>query len=55
MPNSYTTDQHGGMIAETININGANGDAISAYFARPPGDLPFDKLRTNGFHHLHRT
>ena len=31
-----------GMIAETITINGANGDAINAYFARPLGDCTFN-------------
>ena len=36
-----TTDQYEGMIAETIEINGANGDTIHAYYARPIGDGPF--------------
>lgn len=36
-----TTDQHEGMIAETITMPGANGDLIHAYFARPSGPGPF--------------
>ena len=31
----------GGMTAETISINGHNGDKISAYVARPQGNGPF--------------
>ena len=30
-----------GMIAETVNINGHNGDQIDAYLARPLGAGPF--------------
>jgi carboxymethylenebutenolidase len=37
----YTTDQYEGMIAETITMQGANGDVINAYFARPLGSGPF--------------
>ncbi len=38
----YTTDQYEGMLAETVVIQGANGDTLNAYFARPlgPGPLP---------------
>ena len=36
-----TTDQYEGMVAETIEIPGANGDTIHAYYARPIGDGPF--------------
>ena len=32
---------YGGMTAETISINGHNGDKISAYVARPQGAGPF--------------
>ena len=38
----YTTDMYEGMLAETITIQGHNGDSINAYFARPlgPGQFP---------------
>jgi carboxymethylenebutenolidase len=36
-----TTDQYEGMVAETIEIPGANGDTIHAYYARPSGGGPF--------------
>ncbi len=35
------TDVYQGMLAETIPLTGANGDAINAYFARPLGAGPF--------------
>lgn len=35
------TDVYQGMLAETIPLAGANGDAINAYFARPLGPGPF--------------
>ena len=35
------TDVYQGMLAETIPLTGANGDAINAYFARPLGPGPF--------------
>jgi len=31
---TYTTDLVEGMTAETVNIKGANGDTINAYFKR---------------------
>ncbi len=37
----YTTDQYEGMLAETVNIQGANGDVINAYSARPLGAGPY--------------
>ncbi|MBX7111189.1 MAG: dienelactone hydrolase family protein [Dehalococcoidia bacterium] len=37
----FTTDQYHGMLAETVTVNGANGDAIHAYLARPLGAGPF--------------
>jgi carboxymethylenebutenolidase len=37
----YQTDQYEGMLAETIMIQGAGGDAINAYYARPLGAGPF--------------
>jgi carboxymethylenebutenolidase len=37
----YETDMYEGMLAETVTIPGANGDVISAYFARPLGPGPF--------------
>jgi carboxymethylenebutenolidase len=38
----YRTDMYEGMLAETVSIEGAGGDAINAYFARPlgPGPVP---------------
>ena len=50
MPHNYTTDMYEGMIAETITIKGANGDAINTYFARPLGDGPFPAVVL--IHHL---
>ena len=35
------TDEYEGMIAETIQIAGHNGDLIHAYYARPAGPGPF--------------
>ena len=40
-PMPYTTDQYEGMLAETITIQGHNGDAIHAYMAKPMGAGPF--------------
>src|SRR5437867_9212943 len=37
----YTTDMYEGMLAETVMVQGYNGDAINAYFARPLGPGPF--------------
>ena len=37
----YTTDMYEGMIAETIMLQGSNGDMINAYYARPLGPGPF--------------
>jgi carboxymethylenebutenolidase len=37
----YHTDLYEGMLAETITVSGANGDAINAYYARPLGPGPF--------------
>src|SRR5581483_189820 len=38
----YTTDQREAMQAETVDISGAKGEKINAYFARPttPGKFP---------------
>ena len=38
---AYTTDQYEGTLAETISIQGHNGDDIHAYMARPMGVGPF--------------
>ena len=46
----YTTDQYEGMLAETVNIQGANGDVINAYYARPLGPGPFPGVVL--IHHL---
>jgi carboxymethylenebutenolidase len=37
----YRTDMYEGMLAETIALQGAQGDMINAYFARPLGPGPF--------------
>lgn len=40
----YETDMYEGMLAETITIEGANGDTINAYYARPLGPGPFPAM-----------
>ena len=40
----YQTDMYEGMIAETVTMQGANGDTINAYYARPLGPGPFQAL-----------
>ena len=37
----YQTDMYEGMLAETVGIQGNNGDTINAYLARPLGTGPF--------------
>ncbi|HNB36324.1 MAG TPA: dienelactone hydrolase family protein [Anaerolineales bacterium] len=37
----YTTDKYEGVLAETVNIQGANGETINAYMARPLGEGKF--------------
>ena len=37
----YTTDQYQGMLAETITVQGHNGDVVNAYLAKPLGAGPF--------------
>lgn len=37
----YQTDMYEGLLAETIMIQGFNGNRINAYFARPLGPGPF--------------
>ncbi len=37
----YQTDLYEGMLAETVTIQGRNGDLINAYVARPLGAGPF--------------
>lgn len=46
----YETDQYEGMIAETVTMQGANGDTINAYYARPLGPGPFPGMVI--VHHL---
>lgn len=41
MWNSFNTGEYDGMIAETITLQGYNGDYIRAYYSRPIGDGPF--------------
>jgi carboxymethylenebutenolidase len=40
----YQTDMYEGMLAETITLQGFNGDIINAYFARPLGPGPYPGL-----------
>ena len=40
----YETDAYEGMVAETVAIQGHNGDYINAYFARPLGAGPLPGL-----------
>ena len=37
----YTTDMYEGILAETVMVQGHEGDLINAYFARPLGKGPF--------------
>jgi len=37
----YKTDMYEGMLAETVTMQGAKGDKINAYFAKPLGDGRF--------------
>ena len=46
----YETDMYEGMIAETVMMQGANGDTINAYYARPLGPGPFPGMVI--VHHL---
>jgi carboxymethylenebutenolidase len=43
------TDEYEGMIAETVMVQGHNGDYINAYYARPTGPGPFPGMML--FHH----
>ncbi len=40
----YQTNMYEGLLAETITMTGANGDAINAYLARPLGAGPFPAM-----------
>lgn len=46
----YQTNMYEGMLAETVTMQGANGDSINAYFARPLGNGPFPGMVL--IHHL---
>jgi len=46
----YQTDQYEGMLAETVTLQGARGDTINAYFARPLGPGPYPGIIL--IHHL---
>jgi len=39
-----TTDQYESILAETVRLNGHNGDSIRAYFARPLGAGPYPTM-----------
>ena len=40
----YRTDMYEGLLAETVMMNGANGDSINAYLIRPLGAGPFPTM-----------
>jgi carboxymethylenebutenolidase len=40
----YQTDMYEGLLAETVMLQGFNGDWINAYFARPLGAGPFPAM-----------
>ncbi len=40
----YNTDMYQGMLAETVTVHGAGGEAVHAYFARPLGPGPFPAM-----------
>lgn len=37
----YETNMYEGILAETVTMRGAKGEAINAYYARPLGAGPF--------------
>ena len=47
---TYQTDMYEGMLAETVTMQGANGDTINAYYARPLGPGPFPSVVV--IHHM---
>src|SRR5688572_33010091 len=48
--NQFPTDGRDGMTCEVIDLKGANGDTINAYYARPTGAGPFPSVVL--IHHL---
>jgi carboxymethylenebutenolidase len=48
--NQFPTDGRDGMTCEVIDLKGANGETINAYYARPTGDGPFPSVVL--IHHL---
>ncbi|HEX9923656.1 MAG TPA: dienelactone hydrolase family protein [Anaerolineae bacterium] len=46
----YQTNMYEGMLAETVMIQGANGEVINAYYARPLGPGPFPGMVA--IHHI---
>jgi carboxymethylenebutenolidase len=46
----YQTNMYEGMLAETVSVQGAQGDPINAYLARPLGTGPFPAMLL--IHHM---
>ena len=46
----YETNMYEGMLAETVTMQGANGEAINAYYARPLGPGPYPGMVV--IHHM---
>lgn len=46
----YQTNMYEGMLAETVTVQGAKGDTINAYFAKPLGPGPYPGMVL--IHHL---
>ena len=50
MWNQFRTDEYEGMLAETMNFVGYNGDIVNSYFVRPLGAGTFPGYRCNSSH-----
>jgi carboxymethylenebutenolidase len=50
MWNQLRTDEYEGMLAETMNFVGYNGDIVNSYYVRPLGAGPFPDIVV--IHHM---